>query len=185
MRAKTYFSSNNFTAPQNLSTFGIQIGKKNPRFLGLEEFNFIDIIKEYKYNDLHIAYLPCFQSKRNSEFDYIKLFFYNHDTKQTIHYATIYNVKQITSDNISIIRKELTDKGLCEQIENSSEFRNNYNEHFDDALKIWKDNFKSNVIIAKNGEKRFIVNTFYKKIEFCYNIMDWSNLKRATPLFND
>lgn len=185
MRAKTYLSSNNFTAPQNLSTFGIQIGKTNPKFLGLEEFNFIEIIKEYKYNDLHIAYLPCFQSKRNSEFDYIKLFFYDDDTKQSIHYATIYNVRQITIDNISTIRKELKDKGLLEYIKNSLEFKNNYSEHFNEALKIWEDNFNSNVIIANKGEKRFIVNTFYKRIEFCHNIMDWSNLKRATPLYND
>jgi hypothetical protein len=45
MKAKTYRSSD-FLGPQNLSSFGMKITPKLT--LGLEEFNFIDILKDNK-----------------------------------------------------------------------------------------------------------------------------------------
>ena len=42
MRAKTYRSTNNWRAPQSLSTFGIPIiGNRITKYLRLEEFNFM------------------------------------------------------------------------------------------------------------------------------------------------
>jgi hypothetical protein len=190
MRAKTYKSTNKFIAPQSLSTFGIEItvGKKR-KYLGLEEFNFCDIIKDFKFKDNHIAYIPCFQSKRVGVFKEIKLFYLN-KTNETIHYATLYNVKQIDEKKSTLIpqiREELIRTGFDQYVENSYEFRENYEALFDSALSEWKQNFFTNRIIAKNGQRRFVVNAFYESVEFHNdnNKVPWSNLKFASKLFND
>jgi hypothetical protein len=189
MRAKTYKSTNKFIAPQSLSTFGIEIkvGKKR-KYLGLEEFNFCDIIKDFKFINNHIAYIPCFQSKRVGVFKEIKLFYLN-KTNETIHYATLYNVKQIDNKNSTLvpqIREELIRIGFEQYVENSNEFRENYKDLFDSALSEWKQNFFTNRIIAKNGQRRFVVNAFYEAIEFhADKNVPWTNLKFASKLFKD
>ena len=79
MRAKTYKSTNNFTAPQSLSDFGIPVSNgKDRRYLGLEEFNFCDVLRAFVYvheKKQHVAYVPCFSSRHQPPCNVLKLFF--------------------------------------------------------------------------------------------------------------
>lgn len=187
MKAKTYKSTNNFNAPQSLSNFGIEIYNANKRkYLGLEEFNFCPILLDFKFENQHVAYIPCFSSKLRPSIDQLKLF-YRERPGVTIHYATLFNVSQIEQDKSRIqnLRKSLEIAGLSSHVENSLDFQRNYESLFESALATWKQNFGSDAIIAKRTKNRFIVNTFYESIEFheAGNIVDWSNLKRASVLF--
>jgi hypothetical protein len=186
MKAKTYKSTNNFTAPQSLSDFGIEVtNKKDRKYLGLEEFNFCPILQNFTYeNGKHVAYVPCFSSRRQSFLETLDLFYL--DTPGiTIHYATLYNVTQIQTEKVTTLRDALLNSGLVDHVENSQAFQNNYENLFEPALSIWKRNFQSNNIVATRGIDRFVVNVFYEKIEFhkASNIKNWSNLKHASVLF--
>lgn len=189
MKAKTYKSTNNFTAPQSLSDFGIEVTNGNEtKHLGLEEFNFCPILKSFKFNKKHVAYIPCFSSRIQPHVEKLELFYLN-STGVTYHYATMYGVKQIdtvTDKNIiNLLRQELIEAGIVNEVENSQDFNMNYGNLFNPALKIWKRYFRSNTIVAKLGLDRFVVNVFYDKIEFHKpnNIKNWSNLKHASVLF--
>ena len=188
MIAKTYKSSNNFTAPESLSNFGIEISNANQtKFLGLEEFNFCSILSDFKFENQHVAYIPCFSSKLHPPIDQLKLF-YLKSPGLTIHYATLFNVSQIEQGNslIQNLRKSLEIAGLPSYVENSLEFQLNYGSLFEPAFATWKQNFGFDAIIAERTTNRFVVNTFYESIEFhdSDNIVNWSNLKRAGVLFS-
>jgi hypothetical protein len=187
MKAKTYKSTNNFTAPQSLSDFGIAVSNgKETKYLGLEEFNFCQTLLHFKFQKKkHVAYIPCFSSKFQSNVDKLELF-YLESKGVTYHYATIYGVKQIDKNIINLLREELTEHGLFNEVENSENFHLNYGNLFNPALKIWKHYFRSNTIVANRGVDRFVVNVFYDKIEFHKpkNKKNWANLKRASVLYN-
>ena len=185
MKAKTYKCNNNFKAPQSLSKFGIEVTNgKETKYLGLEEFNFCPILKSFKYDKKHVAYIPCFSSRIQPHVEKLELFYLN-SKGVTYHYATMYGVKQIDKNIINLLRQDLLEAGLVNELENSQDFIVNYGNLFNPALKIWKRYFRSNTIVAKLGLDRFVVNVFYDKIEFHKpnNIKNWSNLKHASVLF--
>jgi hypothetical protein len=185
MKAKTYKSTNGFTAPQSLDKFGIEVSNgKEKKHLGLEEFNFCSILKSYSFNGKHIAFIPCFSINRGAAFiDELDLFF--HDGQGvTLHYATLHGVTQIKALEIPAIRKDLISVGLPEFVHNSIEFQNNYGPLFNPAIKIWDKCFNTNIIIAKGTDDRFVVNTFYEKVVL-HNPkrrVNWANLKYARAL---
>ena len=68
--AKTYHNINQFQGPSNLSDFGIPIPENNPvATLGLEEFNFCDILLRNK-----LMYLPAYSHNQNYNGDEVKFF---------------------------------------------------------------------------------------------------------------
>lgn len=76
MKAKTYQSTNDFTAPQSISTFGIPIRVNSDlKYLGLEEFNFCEILRDFKFNNYHLAYIPCYSTCGRPTLDKLHLFF--------------------------------------------------------------------------------------------------------------
>jgi hypothetical protein len=188
MRAKTYKSTNGFNSPQSLSKFGIKVSNGiEIKYLGLEEFNFCPILSNFTYNNNHVAFVPCFSLDRSNQvIDKLDLF-YSDATGVTLNYATLFEVRQIHYSEIPDIRKNLIQAGLKVYVENSSEFRNNYNALFDPAFKIWEKCFENNIIEAQGTEDRFVVNTFYKKVIIHNPIkrVNWSNLKRAKHIYND
>jgi hypothetical protein len=187
MKVKTYKSTNNFTAPQSLSDFGIEVSNgKETKYLGLEEFNFCPILQEYSFNGKHVAFIPCFSIERaNITIDKLELFYlYAHGV--TFHYATLYGVTQIPYSEIPAIRKDLISAGLPVFVQNSIAFQNNYGALFQPAIEIWDTCFESDVIIAGGRDDRFILNTYYERIEH-HNPkrqVDWTNLMFANNLYN-
>ena len=188
MRAKTYKSTNNFTAPQSLSDFGIPVSNgKDRKYIGLEEFNFCDVLRAFLYaqeKKQHVAYVPCFSSRHQRPCNVLKLFFLDAPGR-TIHYATLYNVSPIQDHDIRPLRTALAEAGLATHVRNSPGFINNYGNLFQPALEIWDQNFQANQIVAPRGVSRFVVNVFYESIEFHIPGIenDWSNLKKASVLF--
>jgi hypothetical protein len=185
MKAKTYKSTNGFTAPQSLSTFGIKITNgKAAKYLGLEEFNFCPIVKKYKFEGKNVAFVPCFSTMLRNPIEKLDLFFLN-SPGVTLHYATLYNVSQIQTSNIASIRQDLIGLGLPDFVQNSAAFQNNYGVLFNPAIGVWNNYFNSNAILARGTKNRFILNTFYTKIEIhkaALNV-NWSSLKFAGPLY--
>ncbi len=115
MRAKTFASNNGWTSPVSLSTFGIPIPQQNPKkHLGLEEFNFIKIMKDRK-----LAYIPCFSSSRAGSFD-IDLFYLNDVNHTTYHYATLKGVRSIQKNEIAGLRQDLITAGLPQWVANDA-----------------------------------------------------------------
>lgn len=188
MRAKTYKSTNNFTAPQSLSHFGIPIaGGNEMKHLGLEEFNFCPILQNYTIQDKHVAFIPCFSINRGNIFiEELSLFFLVNENV-TIHYATLFGVSQIAPADVPNIRQELIEIGFQNHVHNSVPFQDVYGPLFNQAIQVWDDYFNTNNIVAGGNNMRFVLNTFYERIEFHQpnNIVDWGNLKFARPLYND
>ncbi len=145
MRAKTYKSTNNFTAPQSLSDFGIKVTNGiETKHLGLEEFNFCPILKDFTFEDKHVAFIPCFSINRGDLYiDQLGLF-YRDAPGITLHYATLYGVTQIQASEIPAIRQDLISVGLPEFVHNSIDFQNNYDPLFNPAIKIWDKCFNTN-----------------------------------------
>jgi hypothetical protein len=187
MKAKTYRSTNNCSAPQSLSTFGIPIGeKRNIKYLGLEEFNFSQKVTEIEFENKKLAYIPSFSEKVRPYQSELELF-YSAGNNVTMHYATLYGVQQIENDENSIIeiREKLNQENFTQWVENNQEFQNNYSELFGSALEVYKYNFQSNVIIAEGHDNRFVFNVLYEKVIF-HNPeiqVPWANLKRARHLY--
>lgn len=195
-RAKTFKSEHPhfFTKPQGLSGFGIPIpGAPEDFTLGLEEFNFCDILKEFTFEGKHVAYIPpysCTESQSNiGEFDSLELFFHNGINRGTTHYATMHKVSRIPENKelIQAIRKQLIDIKFPEYVNYHSNPWPNYAGYLRTAaLEIWNNNFATNQIIAPEGENRFVVNMFYEKIEI-HNpettLNNWQNYKRACQFF--
>jgi hypothetical protein len=184
MKAKTYKSTNNWIAPQSLSKFGIPVVNKTElKHLGLEEFNFCKILTKFKFENKYVAYIPCYSTCKRPFIDKLDLFFYD-GNGITIHYATLFDVEQLT-DEISELRNSLLDAGFPNFVETCTDFQNNYKNLFEPTLAIWKINFNQDNILAKGHEPRFVVNVKYTYIQFHSptNIVPWSNLKRARALY--
>ena len=186
MKAKTYRSTNNWTAPQSLSTFGIPIiGNRNSKFLGLEEFNFSQKVTGIEFENKKLAYIPCFSETVRPYLSELELF-YSAGNNTTLHYATLYNVQQISDNQIIDIRKKLNQEGFIEWVENNQEFRENYNVFFAPALREFTKFYEeSNGIIANGHEVRFVFNVLYDKVIFHHPEIQvpWANLKRARHLY--
>ncbi|RDB03840.1 hypothetical protein [Runella aurantiaca] len=182
MRAKTYRSTNGWTAPQSLSTFGIPVtnGKKT-KYLGLEEFNFTEIYKKHK-----LAFIPAFSIERDAVIPIVKLFY--SVPGATFHYATLENVRQIPQNPLII--QAIRDNQLADMVdfvENNAAFKQNYGILFNPAVDIWNNCFASNVIIADGVDTRFVVNVYYEKLYSIqpHNNVEWTNLKRVRSLYPD
>lgn len=185
MKAKTYRSTNNFTAPQSISTFGIPIRLRGDlKHLGLEEFNFCKTLRDFKFNNYALAYIPCYSTCLRPNLDKLDLFF-SAGNSITIHYATLFDVEQITDKKISELRDSLLAAGFPNFVENSPDFQNNYQNLFESAFTIWKNNFNQDNILARGHDPRFILNVKYKSIQFhsIDNRVPWANFKRARALY--
>jgi hypothetical protein len=185
MKAKTYQSDNNFTAPQSISTFGISIRLRGDlKHLGLEEFNFCKTLRDFKFNNYHLAYIPCYSTCLRPNLDKLDLFF-SAGNSIAIHYATLFDVEQLTDEEISELRDSLLAAGFPNFVENSPDFQNNYQNLFEPALAIWKNNFNQDNILARGHNPRFVLNVKYKSIQFhsMGNIVPWANFKRARALY--
>ena len=185
MKAKTYQSTNNFTVPQLISTFGIPIRvKSNLKYLGLEEFNFCKTLRDFKFNNCHLAYIPCYSTCLRPNLDKLDLFF-SAGNGVTIHYATLFDVEQLSIEEISELRFSLLAARFPNFVENSPDFQNNYQNLFEPALAIWKNNFNQDNILARGHDPRFVLNVKYKSIQFhsIVNSVPWSNFKRARALY--
>ncbi len=191
MRAKTYFSTNNWSSPQSLSTFGIPIKKgKTIKYLGLEEFNFSNKVTSIQFENSFLAYIPCFSTKIRPYIDELDLFF-SSGHNSTSHYATLKGVRQITtgpekSSQLELIRRQLKNENFLNWVNTNQDFQNNYGDLFNEAYNIYKQNFEANNIIANGHSNRFIFNVLYDKIIFHEPeiTVNWSNLKHASKLFN-
>lgn len=187
MKAKTYRSTNNWTSPQSLSTFGIPIGEnRNIKYLGLEEFNFSQKVMEIEFENKKLAYIPSFSEKvrpYQSELD----LFYSSGINVTMHYATLRGVQQIEDNENRIIeiREKLISVNYLQWVENNLEFRDNYGDRFSSAFDVYKKNFGENKVIAKGHNNRFVFNVLYDKV-IVHNPeiqVPWANLKRARHLY--
>jgi len=188
MIAKTYKSTNNFTSPESLSNFGIPvIDGREIKYLGLEEFNFCPILQNYTFQDKNVAFIPCFSSNRDNIFIEELHLFYLEAPHVTIHYATLFGVSQIHHTDVPTIRQELIEIGFQNHVHNSVPFQNVYGPLFNQAIQIWDNYFDSNNTIANGNDLRFVLNTFYERIEFHHpnNFVEWAHLKFARPLYND
>ena len=186
MKAKTYKSTNFWTAPQSLNTFGIPvISKKRTLHLGLEEFNFCSILTEFKHEGKKVAYIPAFSTCIRVPIDKLELF-YHDGNGITLFYATMYDVEQIDIKEIPLLRMNLIAKGFSDFVADSLDFQINYAGLFPSALKIWNVNFMQNNIIAPGHDPRFVLNVKYKSIEFHspLRIVNWTNFKRARALYH-
>ena len=184
MKAKTYKSTNGWTSPQSLSTFGIPVIKKHElKHLGLEEFNFCKILRDFKFNNYHLAYIPCYSTCLRPNLDKLDLFF-SAGNGVTIHYATLFDVEQLSIEEISELRFSLLAARFPNFVENSPDFQNNYQNLFEPALAIWKNNFNQDNILARGHNPRFVLNVKYKSIQFhsIENRVPWSNFKHARAL---
>jgi hypothetical protein len=186
--AKTYESNNGWTSPISMSTFGIPILLPNnicEQYLGLEEFNFSNLMKKEK-----LAYLPCFSSENAgiidaAVYDNIDLFYLEDATGITYHYATMKNVRRIEQGAIEGIRANLLAEGLPKVILNDEIFLQNYQESFAPAYKIWENNFSMNNIVAAGNLPRFVLNVNYSDlIIFDTKVArDWNNFTFASILY--
>ena len=185
MKAKTYQSTNNWRAPQSLSTFGIPIiGNRMTKYLGLEEFNFSLKVTGIEFENKKLAYIPCFSEKVRPYQRELELF-YSAGNNVTMHYATLYGVQQILDNQIIDIRRKLNQEDFMEWVENNQEFNDNYGGLFDSTLGEYRNFFKSKRVIAKGHEDRFVFNVLYDKVIF-HNPeiqVPWANLKRARHLY--
>lgn len=185
MKAKTYQSTNNWRAPQSLSTFGIPIiGNRMTKYLGLEEFNFSLKVTGIEFENKKLAYIPCFSEKVRPYQSELELF-YSAGNNVTMHYATLYGVQQISDNQIIDIRRKLNQEDFMEWVENNQEFNDNYGGLFDSALGEYRNFFESKRVIANGHEDRFVFNVLYDKVIF-HNPeiqVPWANLKRARHLY--
>ena len=186
MKAKTYQSTNNWRAPQSLSTFGIPIiGNRITKYLGLEEFNFSLKVTGIEFENKKLAYIPCFSEKVRPYQSELELF-YSAGNNVTMHYATLYGVQQISDNQIIDIRRKLNQEDFMEWVENNQEFRENYDVFFAPAMREFIRFYEeSNRIIANGHEVRFVFNVLYDKVIF-HNPeiqVPWANLKRARHLY--
>jgi hypothetical protein len=185
--AKTYHNINQFQGPSNLSDFGIPIPENNPvATLGLEEFNFCDILLSNK-----LMYLPAYSHGQNYNGDEVKLFYLNQQVnpKQTYHYATIRGVERI-ENNVGIIgqiRQQLIEEGFPIYVQNNQHFQHLFAENFLEAFEMWMRYFNSSVITAFQHDFRFVVNVRYNEIEIFDQPQpkNWNNFIRASVLFDD
>jgi hypothetical protein len=194
-RAKTFKSEHPhfFTKPQGLSGFGIPIPGAPADFtLGLEEFNFCDILKEFTFDGKHVAYIPAYSCENTQAnpgiFDSLDLFFHNGNNGGTTHYATMYKVSRIPDNPITIqaIREQLINAGFPLFVNAGAPWPNYAPIIHATALVIWNNNFTANQIIAPEGINRFAVNMFYETIEIHNPLIinqNWQNNNYACNFY--
>ncbi len=180
MKAKTYRSSD-FLGPQNLSSFGIEIAPKLT--LGLEEFNFIDILKENK-----LAFIPAFSTCIRSKVDLVELFYYNIQNRTNVKYAELKGVKQIANEEVISIREMLGDDFVSQVLANEK-WENVFGINADIAKKTWKKYYTSDCVFPKKKDAlRFVLNVRYEEINFKINnnldFERFKNLNYASKLYN-
>lgn len=183
MKAKTFFSTNNWTSPQSLSSFGIIIAnEKRVKILGLEEFNFCNALNNVRFKDYHLAYIPAFSTCSRNSIEKLELFASNNG--QVYHYATLFDIVQINNE-VDEIRTILKEEGFVDFVLNNKEFKAEFGDLYEKAINKWEECFHSNNITGKGTEKRFVVNTLYKKIIWNnpFVKVNWNNLKHANNLY--
>jgi hypothetical protein len=186
MKAKTYKSTNGWSSPQSLSKFGVPISGENKiAYLGLEEFNFCEILSNFTLNEFCFAFIPSYSTCKRPFIEELHLF-YSDGYGQTRHYATLYEVEQLTcGSEIESLRDKLIKVGFDKFVQTSTSFKRNYGDLHLEALKVWNNNFESNTIISTNHNLRFVLNVKYKKVihQKPPLIVNWANLKRARSLY--
>ncbi len=185
MKAKTYKSTNGWTAPQSLSTFGIPVSNKHDiKYLGLEEFNFCKVLADFTFQTKHVAFIPSYSCCPRPFIEKLNLF-HSNGRGLTVHYATLYDVEQLNISEIDALRSSLIASGFPNFVETNFDFQNNYQNLFQPALKIWQKNFNTNNIISPAHNPRFVLNIKFNSIEIFSQPkqVDWSNLKRARILY--
>ena len=180
MKAKTYRSSD-FLGPQNLSSFGIEIAPKLT--LGLEEFNFIDILKENK-----LAFIPAFSTCIRSKVDLVELFYYDKQNKINVKYAELKGVQQIANEEVISIRAMLGDDFVSQIVENPR-WVEVFDGHSENAIKRWMEYYNTHSVFPKKKDAlRFVLNVKYEEIKFKpdykFDFERFKNLNYASKLYN-
>jgi len=176
MKAKTYRSSD-FKGPQNLSSFGIEIVPKLT--LGLEEFNFINILKENK-----LAFIPAFSTCIRLNVDLVELFYYDKQNRTNVKYAELIGAQQIKNEEVNSIRELLGDNYARQVLENER-WENVFGVNAENAKTRWKKHYETNSVFPKRrDELRFVLNVKYEKINFNFKPANFNNLKFASKLYN-
>lgn len=167
--ARTYGSVIHETDPQNAWTFptsplmdrfGIPIGKQT---FGLEEFNFSAF-----HRDLKWAYIPCYGSVSSYPRPFVSelrlMYRIPSQTKFCYkHYATLYNVKSFTNDEIDDIRN-IIDPQL-NQIYFTEEINLYFGDNYPEYQLTIQELLDSNLIANNNNNRSFLVNAQYENIE--------------------
>jgi hypothetical protein len=175
MKAKTYRSSD-FLGPQNLSSFGIEIAPKLT--LGLEEFNFIDILKENK-----LAFVPAFSTRIRQDVDFLELFYYDKQNKTNVKYAELKGIQQIANDEVISIRKMLRDDFMNQVLANER-WENVFGVNTEIAKNSWKKYYNTDTVFPKKRDVfRFVLNVRYKEINFLFKPTNFINLNFANNLY--
>ena len=176
MKAKTYRSSD-FLGPQNLSSFGIEIAPKLT--LGLEEFNFIDILKENK-----LAFIPAFSTRIRQDVDFLELFYYDKQNKTNVKYAELIDVQQIANEEVISIRKMLGND-FVNQVLANERWDLVFGVESINAKERWKKYYQTNSVFPKRrDELRFVLNVKYEEINFDFEPENFDNLNFARNLYN-
>lgn len=177
-KAKTYYSTNGWTAPQGLSTFGIPIPcNKNKLTLGLEEFNGIRLLRKHK-----LAFVPAYSIERNFVVDELKLFF--SVPGRTFHYGTMRGVQQIDHTSVPALRNNQLAE-LPAIVESAFLQTHEYAECSRQAYAIWNKYYNANNILATGHNLRFVVNVKYETFEIFDrpHRVAWTNLMFAKALY--
>ena len=161
MKAKTYRSSD-FLGPQNLSSFGMKITPKLT--LGLEEFNFIDILKDNK-----LAFIPAFSTRIRQDVDFLELFYYDNENKTNVKYAELRGVQQIKNEEVASIRAMLGVE-FENQVLANERWELVFGIASDNAKNRWKKYYQTNSVFPKRREElRFVLNVKYDEINFKFS----------------
>lgn len=159
--AKTYYSTNGWTGPQNLSRFGQRINNLNNYTLGYEEFHFLEEIKE-----LNLLYIPCFSHHRPGVYDTIELFYHIPGQPGPQIYGKVTGVVQLQENEVNEIRESLIKKEFPKKVKKIIEDSGTFPRHLiQPAFEAWQGNFNQNNIIAQGTDPRFILNVRYETIE--------------------
>jgi len=189
LKAKTYKSTNGWTAPQSLSKFGIPIsGENQMAYLGLEEFNFCEILLNFTLDDFSYAFIPSHSTCERPFIEELYLFYsdgFSDGYLQTRHYATLYQVEQLCDSEIKILRDKLIEVGFDKFVQTSTSFKRNYGDLHPEALEVWNNNFKCNNVLAEAHIPRFVLNVKFKSIIHHDPpiVVSWGSLKRARALY--
>jgi hypothetical protein len=177
MKAKTYRSSD-FLGPQNLSSFGIKI---TPTLtLGLEEFNFIDILKENK-----LAFVPAFSTRIRQDVDLLELFYLDKENRTNVKYAELKGVQQIKNEEVESIRTML-DTVFENQVLSNERWELVFGKESENAKDRWKKYYQTNSVFPKRrDELRFVLNVKYEEINFDFEPANekFINLRYARILY--
>lgn len=179
--AKTYYSTNGWTGPQNLSRFGQRINNLKKYTLGYEEFNFTDTIKR-----LNMLYIPCFSYPQIEPYGEIELFFHQPNLKGPWKYGKITGVSRIDEKEIPDIRKILIDNKFPDTVKKIIDLTNTFPNPSlkKKAFDAWHTNFMQDNILANGNDPRFIVNVKYNEfIPYDKPIKLNRDLRRARHLY--